>query len=137
MITAFPVGEGPLYCETTSGRHRVTAIEVEQTVRAAHFSNITRAENGSDALQQLKRSPADLIITDLRMPVMGGYEFLQRLAEQEYRGGIIVLTGVDQEIMQAVESGLSSTRLNILGIFSKPLEPEKIESAVKWVWPDA
>lgn len=117
--------------------NELTAIEVEQLLHAAHFSNITLAGNGREALQILKQSPPDLVITDLRMPVMGGYEFLQRLAEQEYRGGIIILSGVDQEILQAVESGLSSSKLNILGVFSKPLDPEQIESAVKWVWPDA
>lgn len=115
----------------------LTAVEIEQLLHAAHFSNITRAANGREALQLLKQSSPDLILSDLRMPVMGGYEFLQRLAEQEYRGGIIIASGVDQDIMQAVENGLSSSKLNILGVFSKPLDIEDIESAVKWVWPDA
>lgn len=116
--------------------NELTAIEIEQLLQAAHFSRITRAANGREALELLKQSAADLILSDLRMPVMGGYEFLQRLAEHEYRGGIIIVSGVDQEIMQSVESGLSSSKLNILGVFSKPLDIEDIESAVKWVWPD-
>jgi len=117
--------------------NELTAIEIEQLLHAAHFSNIRRAENGSEALQMIKQLSPDLILSDLRMPVMGGYEFLQRLAEHEYRGGIIIVSGVDQEIRQSVEQGLSSSKLNILGIVSKPLHLDDIESAVKWVWPDA
>jgi len=117
--------------------NELTAIEIEQLLHAAHFSSISRAGNGREALQMLRQSSFDLIISDLRMPVMGGHELLQRLAEQEYRGGIIIVSGVDQEIMQSVESSLTSSKLNILGVFSKPLEPCDIESAVKWVWPDA
>ncbi|MBT8438247.1 MAG: response regulator [Gammaproteobacteria bacterium] len=117
--------------------NELTAIEIEQILHAAHFSTIKRAGNGREALDMLRQSSPDLIVSDLRMPVMGGYEFLQRLAEQEYRGGIIIVSGVDEEIMQSVESSLSASKLNILGIFSKPLDVEDIESAVKWVWPDA
>ncbi|NNJ91149.1 MAG: response regulator [Gammaproteobacteria bacterium] len=117
--------------------NELTAIEIEQLLHAAHFSTIKRAGNGREALDMLRQSSPDLIVSDLRMPVMGGYEFLQRLAEQEYRGGIIIVSGVDEEIMQSVESSLSASKLNILGIFSKPLDVEDIESAVKWVWPDA
>ena len=117
--------------------NQLTAIEVEQLLQVAHFSKIDRAGNGREALQYLRASSCDLVITDLRMPVMGGYELLQRLAEQEYRGGIIVISGADEEITEAVKSSLSSSKLNILGFYSKPLDIEKLESAVKWVWPDA
>jgi DNA-binding NarL/FixJ family response regulator len=117
--------------------NELTAIEIEQLFHVAHFSTITRAGNGREALDMLSQSSPELIVSDLRMPVMGGYEFLQRLAEQEYRGGIIIVSGVDQEIMQSVENSLSASKLNVLGIFSKPLDLDEIESAVKWVWPDA
>ncbi len=117
--------------------NELTAIEFEQVLHAAHFSSTTRAGDGSQALQILRQSAPDLVITDLRMPVMGGYEFLQRLADQGYRGGIIIVSGVDQEMLQAVESGLAGSKLNILGIFSKPFDLQDLESAIQWVWPDA
>jgi len=42
---------------------------------------IIEAENGADALEKLQNCQADLIITDLIMPVMNGWEFLQKLRE--------------------------------------------------------
>lgn len=42
------------------------------------------ASNGAEALAWLERESADLVITDNFMPVLGGMELVQRLAE---RGG--------------------------------------------------
>lgn len=41
------------------------------------------APNGAEGLELLKRERIDFILLDLRMPVMDGFTFLQRLEEQE------------------------------------------------------
>ena len=41
--------------------------------------SFVEAVNGNDALEKIRLYPADLIITDMRMPVMDGFEFLRRL----------------------------------------------------------
>lgn len=42
---------------------------------------ITEAENGQDALLKAQNYPFDLIITDIRMPVMDGFQFLKQLRQ--------------------------------------------------------
>lgn len=43
---------------------------------------VRRARNGEEALAVLAAGPADVILLDLVMPVMNGWEFSRRLAER-------------------------------------------------------
>ncbi|BAY28179.1 two-component hybrid sensor and regulator [Nostoc carneum NIES-2107] len=44
---------------------------------------ITEAEHGQAGLEQLQHNLPDLVVTDLVMPVMDGFELLRRIREQE------------------------------------------------------
>jgi two-component system chemotaxis response regulator CheY len=43
---------------------------------------VLEAENGQDALEKLKNAEVEVIITDLRMPLMNGIEFIRELKKQ-------------------------------------------------------
>ena len=45
--------------------------------RAGH--DVVEAGNGADALTSVRRSPPDLVVTDVMMPVMDGVELIRRL----------------------------------------------------------
>lgn len=55
--------------------------------------DMVAAENGQAALDSLHRGPVDLIVLDLKMPVMSGEEFLKRAHPLYPDIPIIVLTG--------------------------------------------
>ena len=44
--------------------------------------NAETATDGNDALEKLNRYAADVIVTDLNMPGMDGYEFLKTMRDQ-------------------------------------------------------
>nr|WP_319776981.1 response regulator [uncultured Sphaerochaeta sp.] len=48
--------------------------------------------NGREALDFLEKTPVDIIITDLVMPVMAGLELIRNLKEGNFRGIILVLS---------------------------------------------
>ena len=50
------------------------------------------ATDGSDALDKLERFPADVIVTDLNMPRMDGYELMRTLREEGQNVPVIVVT---------------------------------------------
>jgi two-component system OmpR family response regulator len=57
-----------------------------------------RASHGLEALTKLRENQIDLIILDINMPSMDGYEVLQRMHEQGSRTPVIVLTArLDRE----------------------------------------
>ena len=56
---------------------------------------VFRAEDGRTAFEILENKHIDLVITDIMMPVMGGYEFIRTLREQDSRMPVLIITAKD------------------------------------------
>jgi len=54
------------------------------------------ASNGCEALEIMKNHDFDLIITDIKMPVMDGLDFCKKLYENKFKGKIIILSGFEE-----------------------------------------
>jgi len=79
---------------------------VLKTTLSSQGYSIKTAADGSQALQEMKTWPADLVITDLRMPNMDGLELCRRIRAQS-RIPIIVLSvkGEESIKVQALDAG--------------------------------
>ena len=95
---------------------QVLIVEDEQLLNEAYSrvlsaANISllRAYNGKEALELLKDHKPDIILLDLRMPVMDGIEFLKKLKPKETlpQAKIIVFSNYDdqREIDEAFSLG--------------------------------
>ncbi len=75
------------------------------------YTNICYAENGQDALEVIELEVPDLIILDLEMPVMDGFELCKRLQANEKTRStpILIQSGRDTatDITRAFEYGAS------------------------------
>jgi DNA-binding response OmpR family regulator len=60
--------------------------------------NVTVCENGVEALSLVQRSQPDLLLLDVMLPGMSGYEVCKRIRELKLTFPIIMLTARDQEI---------------------------------------
>ncbi|NTU41604.1 MAG: response regulator [Nitrospirales bacterium] len=67
------------------------------------------ATNGKKAMEILESSHAiDLVITDLRMPVMSGYELLQYMTKKHPQTPVIVMSGYsDHGIIETIKKKIS------------------------------
>jgi len=94
------------------------------------------AENGSDALEKFNRIHYDLILMDLRMPVMNGFEATRAVRDQGSQIPIIALTAsaFTDEREKALSSGFSAYLVkpflpqeffDLIFTFLKPEEQEK------------
>ncbi len=94
------------------------------------FSNITSCQSGQSALEKYQEDTGlfDIIISDLNMPEMNGVEFLRHLSEEDYSGGIILLSGEDERILEVAQDLAKARNLNVLGYISKPFERKSLES---------
>lgn len=85
---------------------QVMIVEDEQLLNEAYARVLTaanialvRAYNGKEALELLKKNKPDIILLDLRMPVMDGIEFLKQLQPKENLpdAKIIVFSNYDDQ----------------------------------------
>jgi sigma-B regulation protein RsbU (phosphoserine phosphatase) len=88
---------------------------------------ITSAENGLKALEQIHENPPDVILLDIMMPEMDGFEVLQRLKEDSvYRDiPVIVISALDD--MRSVVKGIEWGAEDYL---SKPFDPVLLKARI-------
>lgn len=71
---------------------------------------VLSASNGADALELAKKNSPDVILLDLMMPEMDGFEVLEHLKEDEETCliPVVVLTGISEKekIQQALDKGV-------------------------------
>ncbi len=96
---------------------------------------VSTAKDGMDALEQLPKKKFDLVITDLNMPNMDGFEFIRALRENTDFNDlpVIILTSLADHTNR--EQG---QKLGVLSYVVKPFSLEKIQYEVsKYVsWAD-
>jgi CheY-like chemotaxis protein len=76
---------------------------------------VSEATNGLEALALAHKNPPQLIVADLRMPVMDGFQLLQRLREDTQTSAIPVIVVTSSQMTEAERSRLGGAE----GIFSK------------------
>lgn len=94
--------------------------------RSKDFRVVGEAVNGREALDWIKRSPVDVLLLDLEMPVMNGIEVLREIREQGMTIGVLVLSGYSdhQFVLETLDLGAN-------GYIVKEEAPEMLASAVR------
>ena len=67
--------------------------EITQAFLTLNGYDVNTAENGKEAFEKLLNSHYDVVITDMQMPLMGGIELLERIAQIKSDTVTILLTG--------------------------------------------
>ena len=85
---------------------------------------VTSAANGHEALDVIKGHNPDLILLDMKMPVMNGWEFCHALEGRGARPPIVVLTAAPDPAARAAEAQAD-------GWLGKPFEYADLEAIVR------
>jgi len=102
--------------EAGAGRARVLVVDdsittrtMERSILIAHGYQVETAVSGEDAMEKVLLSQFDLVITDVEMPGINGFQLARYLrSSEEYRDTpIIVVSSLsrDEDKRQALESG--------------------------------
>jgi CheY-like chemotaxis protein len=87
--------------------------------------NIIRASNGVEAVYAFKKGQKiDLVLMDIKMPLMDGYEATKQIREKSPDVAILAQTAYADDEVKAIESGCS-------GFISKPFVKDRFLSLVK------
>jgi len=84
--------------------------------------NVEMEHDGEAAITKVKNSASayDLIILDLHMPKMDGLECLRNLERSQYRGAIVLMSGLEPRVLSSAVKASRQYNLNLLGSISKP-----------------
>ncbi len=96
-------------------------------VLEAHQHTVTEASDGLEALDfldNMQSSPCDLILLDLLMPKLNGYEFLARLGVRQGHPPVVVVTALWKPLHDSSEYPIS-------GFLSKPFTRQKLLEVVQ------
>jgi len=105
-------------------RETILIIEDEEDIRAllsglleSEGYHIITACNGREGIKRFQEHNPDLVLTDIRMPVMDGIEVLREIKAKESDTEVIILTGHSDEA-----TAIDCLRLGAYDYFCKPLE---------------
>jgi len=92
--------------------------------------DIFLADQGESALEILENEKfvMDVIFCDLNMPNMDGVTFLRLISEKNFSGAIVINSGEDQGLLNAVSELTEAHHLNLLGSLKKPIMPQQVDS---------
>lgn len=88
--------------------------------------DVLTASDGQMAWEKINSNNIDLVITDLRMPGMSGYDLLKKISASYPTLPVIVLTGHG-----TIETAVETMRDGAIDFFTKPVDLEKLILVVK------
>lgn len=106
----------------------------KKILRESGARNIDTACNGLEAIASLSRSAPqeyDIVLCDLNMPEMNGVELLNEIAKNGYNGGILILSGEDDRLLESAYELARAHNLNIIGAISKDLLISEIVNKIQ------
>ncbi len=98
-----------------------TILQLEHDIEV-----IATAENGEEACRLVAIHDPDLVLMDIRMPVMNGIEAVKKLRDESPHTKVLVLTTFDEDeyIIEALASGA-------VGFLLKDIPTEKLLQAIR------
>ncbi|MCJ7594202.1 MAG: response regulator [Desulfobacterales bacterium] len=95
-------------------------------VLTGHGFRVLTAENGRVALDFLSRDPVDILLLDLKMPVMGGEEVLEVMRTQYPQIPVIVITGHG-----TVDTAVECMKKGAYDFITKPFQVDQFMITVR------
>ena len=85
---------------------------------------VGEADSGAAALDQISGRQPDLVLLDLQMPEMGGFEVIRKIRRGTHLPVVVIVTAYDKYALEAFEAGAIDYLL-------KPVGQERLAQAVE------
>ncbi len=105
-----------------------------QLQRAGSYaaSLCSRARHAVDLLEAQPEA-FDLVFCDLQMPDMDGIEFIRNLGRIGYRGGLVMVSGEDERILQTARKLAQAHSIQLIGTLHKPVSIDDLRQVLACV----
>lgn len=86
---------------------------------------VETARNGQEGLDRYKKGGIDIVITDIRMPIMDGYTLLMELQDFDLKSRVIVVSSLitKDNLSMLMDAGAKR-------VMAKPYDLEEIQKAI-------
>jgi DNA-binding NtrC family response regulator len=112
---------------------RILVVDDELNIRGALVTLLEKkqyqvrgAGTAEEALEQLEAAPADLVLTDLKMPGMGGMELLRHLKRKWPDTEVLVITAFG-----SIDTAVEAMRCGAYDYITKPIDRERFALMVE------
>jgi two-component system chemotaxis response regulator CheY len=118
-------------------KRTILIVDDSQFVRSYHSYILEQAQfqvitavDGSDGLEKLYANPCDLVLTDINMSNMDGYEFIRRVrADASFRSLPIIIVSTESEGKDKRKGFEAGANLYIV----KPSSPEMMVENIRMI----
>ena len=104
--------------------NKINQIVTERILNNFGFMTTT-VESGSEAMEQLALNEFDIVLMDINMPQMNGYETTRLIREKQFNIPVIALTAFDK---QEINDDIINSGMN--GVMIKPFEPAVLHKMI-------
>ncbi len=101
------------------------ARDLFNTILTDEGYEVALANGGEEALNLFKTNPFNLVITDIKMPVMDGLQLLQEIRKMGSKTDVIMVTAYGE-----VESYLKAMSLGAAEYINKPIRIKELKQIV-------
>ena len=100
-------------------------ILIEEYLKGTNY-NLINANSGIDGIKKYQENKIDIVLLDINMPVMDGYETLKKLKEIDYSVDVIMCTSDIYSYDRVYKDGA-------IGYLVKPFSKEKLLSIIDMI----
>lgn len=102
---------------------------IEQNLGLGFSVDIVTVSNVPQAMELCHSFEPDLVLTDIRMPVMDGFALIRYMREKNYDGSIVILTShADFSYAQ------QAIQLNVMDFILKPIDQQVLKATIERVY---
>ena len=111
----------------------VVLMQMKQMLAGIGVAEVLSARNGLEAIALMNRrgTPLEVVVCDLNMPEMDGVEMIRRFGQSGFRGGLILMSGADEQLMTTVGKLAELQGLTVLGQIHKPATPDAMRGLLR------
>ncbi|MEF2145963.1 MAG: response regulator [Desulfovibrionaceae bacterium] len=101
-------------------------LKIFRMLLATYGYEILTAENGQEGLELFREKRPNLVLTDIKMPVMDGIEVLRNIKEINPHTEVVVITGHGD-----MDLAVQALNLDATDFINKPVQRQVLEKALK------
>jgi DNA-binding NtrC family response regulator len=101
-------------------------LDILSDVLSREGFDVRLAPRADAALEQLEQAGFDLVLSDIRMPGMDGFELLRRISRSHPGTDVILMTGY-----ASVDGAIDAMQLGAADYLIKPLKPKEVVARIR------